>query len=312
MDDRRRAAIVVFIVIAFPCLHADTQTAAVTRNSKRVVVTVNGTDITEADLNFIILSRRIPAELARAQRKQLIEQLIDRRVLLQFLVKRKVKPPKTAVDSQIRRIIELIRRTGDDPDKVLAKLGYTQQKLRTELGFPLMWKSYALSLITRDQLRDHWKKHKIEFDGTQLRASHIVMKIGDPTDKSQVADVTEKLNQIRSDIIGKKITFANAAMQFSQSPTKERGGDLGFFPFRGKMPVSISRVIFALGNSEISKPFQTKYGLHIAIITGRRPGQLSLEDTRPDVFEQLAENLRKRLIRVERAKSRIHWNKETE
>lgn len=310
MDDRRRQAILFLIATAFMCERGNAQPQS--DSSNRKLVTVNGTDITEAGLNFLVLSRRIPAETAKSRRKQLIEQLVNQRLLLQFLSKRRVKLPKTAVDSQVRRIKELIRRTGDDPKKVLARLGYTEEKLRKELGLPLMWKSYAASIITREQLRKYWKEHKTEFDGSEIRASHIVMKLEDPSDKNQVVDVTKKLNQIRSELKNKKLTFEEAAKKFSESPTKDRGGDLGFSPFRGKMPVSISRVVFALDDGEVSEPFQTKYGIHIATVTGRRPGQLSLEDARISVFERLAEEIRLRLVQQEREKAKISWKTASE
>ncbi len=279
------------------------------RHSRRVLVVVNGQPITQGDLNFLMLSRRVVKHKQSGLRKQFLEHLIDNRLLQSFLAQRKAKPNEKQLDSQIKFIYKIIRQSGDDPTKVLASLGYTKQTLRNELALPLAWKSYVNLIVTGKQLRDYWKQHRHEFDGTEVCAAHIAIKA---SSKSEIEAAKVKLRQVRSDIGGGKVTFAQSAKEYSQSPSRIMGGDLGFFSYRGKMPLIFSQTAFPLKVGQVSQPFRTQFGIHILTTTARKPGQLSLEDARIQLLEQLAKELRHDLIQRERTKAKIEWKIEVE
>ena len=94
-------------------------------------------------------------------------------------------------------------------------------------------------------------------DITQVRASHILVK----TRKEAVA--------LRKDIKTGKITFEDAAKQYSLCPSGQNGGDLGYFE-RGKMVQQFSDTAFDQKVGEISNPVGTKFGWHIIKTTGKR------------------------------------------
>ena len=71
------------------------------------------------------------------------------------------------------------------------------------------------------------------------------------------------------------------------------------------MPVEFSRVAFALKVGEVSAPFQTRFGIHILTVTEIVPGDLTLEDARPEIFEHLAEEMRQKLIEKLREEAKI-------
>ncbi|NOX53691.1 MAG: hypothetical protein GXP27_04500 [Planctomycetes bacterium] len=274
------------------------------RDSQHVLVTVDGQPITEGDLSLMMLSRRIPPEQQAQVRQAFLEQLIDRRLLQRFLAKRKVRPSKLLLDAQVQTILDMIRRKGDDPEAVLNRLGYTVETLRQELALPLAWKTYVQLAVTPDRLRQYWRQHRHEFDGTEVRAAHILLKA--KTD-AEAGEAEERLRRIRQDIVDGTISFADAARRYSQAPSRDQGGDLGYFPYRGKMPIELSRVAFALKVGEVSEPFRSAFGVHLLTVTDRRPGQLSLEDAREQVLEQIGEQMRRELLQRLRAKARIEW-----
>ena len=279
-------------------------TAASDAQTSQVLVTVNGQPITEGDLEFQMLSHRVPQELRAKLRRRFLEQLVEKRLLQSFLADRKAKPNERILEDQTNVLLDLIRSKGDDPDKVLARLGYTTETLRTELSLPLAWSSYVRLTVTSDQLRDYWQQHRHEFDGTQVRASHIILKAKSP---DELATAQGKLQQIRADILDGVVSFEDAAKRHSQSPSASTGGDLGYFPFRGKMAIEFSQAAFPLKVGELSQPFRTPFGMHLLKVTDRKPGQLNLEDVREDVLDQMGEEIRHDLIEQERAKARIEW-----
>src|SRR6185436_2702944 len=112
---------------------------------------------------------------------------------------------------------------------------------------------------------------------------------------------------LRKEIVGKKLTFEEAARKHSQAPSKEQGGDVGDFPYAGKMFAQFSRQAFALEVGEISQPFRTPYGMELCLVTERTPGDLSLEDVRDDVVARLSQEMWKQTIADLRKDAKIEW-----
>lgn len=273
----------------------------------RILVAVNGQPISEGDLDVIMLVRGVPEESKADARKTLLELLIDQRLLQAYLAGRKAKPNPRELDAQVEAIRELIRRRGSDPQKLLASFGYTEETLRKELALPLAWKAYVDRNVKSKQLREYWQQHHQEFDGTEVRAAHIVIKVDTKTESPELAAAEAKLKQVHADILAGKVTFADAARQHSDAPSRDSGGDVGFFPYRFRMPAAFSKAAFPLEIGKISVPFRSPFGVHILTVTERRPGQLSLEDARAEVLERLSDDMRRDVIRTERTKASIDW-----
>ncbi len=91
----------------------------------------------------------------------------------------------------------------------------------------------------------------------EVRASHILVK----TRKEAV--------QIKKDIKEGKITFEDAAKEYSLCPSGQNGGDLGFFD-RKKMVQPFADAAFDLKIGQISDPVGTKFGWHLIKTTDKR------------------------------------------
>jgi peptidyl-prolyl cis-trans isomerase C len=240
-------------------------------------------------------------------RKPFLEQLVDRRLMQGFLAERKAAASELELDAELRRIRELIQRSGETPEAVLARLGYTEETLREELELPLAWRSYARLLITPNRLREYFAKHQRRFDGTEVRASQIFLKAQTPEEREAALD---KLTAIRGRIASGELKFADAAKEHSEAPTAAAGGDVGWFPYRGKMPAEFSQVAFNLGVGEMSEPFASEFGVHLVTVTAEKPGELSLEDARRDVYAAFADELWDEIVAKQRAAAQIEWSEE--
>jgi peptidyl-prolyl cis-trans isomerase C len=274
---------------------------------KRVLVLVGGDPITEGDLHFLMISRSVPKQLQAAVRKRFLEQLIDRRLMQTFLADRKAKPDKIQLEEQITRFHQFLRKNGKDPEKTLAQLGFTSEVLRNELALSLAWKTQVNRMVTPKRLREYFQQHRQEFDGTQVRASQILLKFKAPANPKQLQVGKDKLQSLRGQIVAGEISFSDAAQKYSQAPSRKTGGDIGFFRYRGKMPEVITRVAFSLKKGELSKPFVTPFGVHLLKMTDRKPGTLSLEDARRDVLKQLSQELWNETVQQQRDRVKIEW-----
>ena len=117
-----------------------------------VVVRVNGKAITAADVDFLATQQNVPDGERSTEDPNLIEQLIDRQLIRAFLTSRKIQPDAKELQHQIARAEESIRKNGEDPEKLLTKIGYTPERLKSELGLPIAWQVYARQTITTARL----------------------------------------------------------------------------------------------------------------------------------------------------------------
>lgn len=297
----------------------------------RTLVVVNGEAITEADLGQFFDSRQVAADRRAELREKCLDQLIDSRVVRQFLTKRNALPDKKLVEEELERIAGLVRKDAggksspaarqeprppgavgeSHPPAIeqLAAAGFAPELLRSEVTLALAWRVHLGRVITAERVRTYFQEHRPEFDGTQLRASQILLTVDTSRDSAELAAAEAKLRAIRADIVAGKITFADAARKYSQAPSAEQAGDIGWFPYRGKMPEEFSREAFALKPGEVSEPFRSRFGVHLVVVTDRRPGDLALEDARPVVMPRLSEELWKQTVTDLRASAKIEVKK---
>ncbi|SHJ34491.1 peptidyl-prolyl cis-trans isomerase C [Malonomonas rubra DSM 5091] len=64
--------------------------------------------------------------------------------------------------------------------------------------------------------------------------------------------------------------FAELAKEYSLSPDRENGGNLGYFS-KGELPPEFDRALFRLGAGQLSDPVESPYGIHLFLVERRRP-----------------------------------------
>ncbi|MFH1303210.1 MAG: peptidylprolyl isomerase [Planctomycetota bacterium] len=276
----------------------------------KVLVTVNGHTITQADLDFAYLSRGI-ANDHRPAPQQVLESLVNEQLIQDFLTQQKITVPPQQLDESVSKIQKLIQKKGDKPEQVLTKMGFTPEKLRAAIALPLSWNIYAKREITPAKMQEYFDAHREELDGTRVEASHILLKLPENPDPETVQQARQKLASVREQILAGKLSFTEAAAQHSDAPSKNEGGKLVTSAYRGKMPLALTQQIFPLKAGEISAPFQTSFGVHIVTLNKKHPGQFSLEDVRGEIFNILSRSLWDTTIQNLRSKAKIEWKTES-
>ena len=101
---------------------------------------------------------------------------------------------------------------------------------------------------------------------SQPRVRHILVRL----DAAHPEDATRaRLQQLRTRIQGGE-DFAELARAHSMDPgSASRGGDLGWLN-PGDVVPEFEQVVSSLQPGEVSEPFRTQFGLHIAQVTDRR------------------------------------------
>ncbi len=248
-------------------------------------IRIDGEPVSAEAWNFLWLTRGLAEEAAPEVRRQVEEQLIERELIRKFLADRKVEPNADLLDLRMFELEELIRRRDAEPSALYARLGLSAGAVRRELALSVAWETHIERVVTPQQLREFFDAHRAEFDGTRVRVRQIFRKA---TTAADVAAAETLLKQTRDDMAAGRLTFEAAAKARSQSPTRERGGDVGWIVGTGQLPEVVARAALELSPGKPAGPVTSPLGVHLVEVTERQAGQLSLEDARPQLLEQIA------------------------
>jgi parvulin-like peptidyl-prolyl isomerase len=263
-------------------------------DGRRVVATVNGTPIYVNALQREMQRGRFDddegamptADSRQAQKRVLLENLIDRRLLSTAADRHHVVVGIDEVEGAYKRT-----RAGwnsEEIDALLQRKDVTPAELKRDLRDLITIRKYLRDhlfsriAVTDKEISDYIEAHpEVQLQPEEVHALHIVVK------------TEEKAEAVLRDIRSRAVTFEEAAETNSLSPEAKNGGDLGFFT-RGSMPSIFDEVCFSLRAGEVSKVVASDYGYHLFKVVERRA-----EDVKPvtqvrDTVEQMLRHEKER------------------
>lgn len=276
-------------------------------SASEVLVTVNGVPVTAADVGLEFYLKQVPEEATDAQKREYVERLIDRLLVQQFLDRLKIEADPEELDRQVGVVTTLIEKRGGNVEDVLAEIGLTEKQLRETLALPIAWRQFVRQTVTDRQVREYFDQHRRQLDGTRLSGAQIVKTVSADASEADWKSAESLLMEVRRKIASGETSFAEAARRHSDSPSADRGGDLGRFEFHGRIAPEMARIAFSLKPGEVSEVFRSRFGVHLLTVTDEIPGQLSAEDVRPMILESLGDELWNQQVKAERARARIVW-----
>jgi parvulin-like peptidyl-prolyl isomerase len=312
----RSTCLILSLAIGLPALTESSQArqegAAPQAPAAVVAAVVNGESIyvAEVDAGLADLLKLRPLngdELARA-RAGVLRQLINQRLIEQSLAKQRGYLDRTEVDKQVQALESRLKSQHTPLEEAAARRGVGRETLRHEIVWPLVWNKY-LERHLADQLEGYFNEHRRELDGTQLRVSHILLR-PETANQSQ-SQVVQRAEKIREQIESKKLTFAEAAEQYSIGPSRQHGGDLGFLPRYGVMTDDFCQAAFALKKGELSRPVTTSFGTHLLSVTDVKPGSRQWTDVIPQIRTLASKQEFEKLAKEGRAAAKIDFTGKT-
>ena len=126
----------------------------------------------------------------------------------------------------------------------------------------------------------------------RVRASHILLNTGGKDEAAVRKQAEELLAKIKAGA-----DFAELAKKYSEDPgSKEKGGDLDFFP-RGQMVPEFEQAAFSLQPGQVSDLVKTQYGFHIIKVVEKQAGSTqTLDQVRAQIQQTLAAQIADRQI----------------
>jgi parvulin-like peptidyl-prolyl isomerase len=305
------ALVVCILAVAAPA--QEKNAAPEDPNAVPVAVLVNDEPIYVAELeaSFAAMNRRQRVEPAQAARlrAELLESLVHRRLVVQALQRDpKLVEPKEIKEHMEKTRTDILEQHKMSLEEYALRRGVGLDSLQSELYWRLGWERY-LDHHLADALEEHFKKHKKDLDGTEVRASHILLR-RDRFNETD-AQIMARAKKIRDQIESGKIRFEEAAQKYSAGPSGSQGGDLGFFPRKGVMVEEFAKTAFALDKGQLSQPLNTVFGTHLIRVTDLKPGSRQWTEVIPQIKTIASAELFEQLAGDERKKAKINYTGKT-
>ncbi len=295
-------------------LAADPTGPPVEADDSPVVARVNGRELHTAEVQSLFSSivtdeqqTAMGADALAALRAETLSQLIDR-----CLVEAALKPSigevsAKDVDAAVENLKLQLESQHKSLESLLAERRSTLPQLKEKLAWQVLWERAVAKFLTDKVLEDYFVAHRREFDGSETRASHVLFRPIGRRDVAAIEKLVEEAAALRAEIEAGKLTFAEAAERYSAAPSREQGGDVGFFPRHGVMVDAFAQVAFGLEKGQISQPVVTPFGVHLITVTDVKPGTKAWTDVVDQLQSPAAKAMFEKLAARERGNAKIEF-----
>ncbi len=130
----------------------------------------------------------------------------------------------------------------------------------------------AKPYLTDEEAKQEMMKEAYERAQLDVKAHHILIKLGSSPTPEDTLQAYEKASEIRARILNGE-DFETVARATSDDASVQRnGGDLGYFT-AFSMIYAFETMAYTSPIGEISMPFRTNYGYHVLKVDERRPAR---------------------------------------
>ncbi|KNF07731.1 putative peptidyl-prolyl cis-trans isomerase Cbf2 [Gottschalkia purinilytica] len=223
-------------------------------SENKVLAVVNGKEITEQDVQTLLtnLGEQVAMQIQSQPdgKNRLVHELINQELM--YL---------NAIDNSL-----------DKDEYFVSELEKTKKNLLIQYSVNKLIGDVS---ATDEDVVKYYDENKEKFKQPEtIRASHILVK-----DEEEAKNIISKLNE--------GLSFEEVAKEKSECPSKDRGGDLGYFA-RGSMVPEFEEAAFKLEKDEISEPVKTQFGYHIIKLNDRKEAGISpLEEVKQQITQQV-------------------------
>jgi len=274
-----------------------------------IAATINGQAIYESTVERALQS--VPPEDRTKARQEVVDHLVNNTVVDQYLSSLKVTIEPAEVDKKLDVFKQEVKNQQQDFALLLKRMKMTETELKEQMSNLMRWEKFVTQQASDEKLQALFNHMPEAFDGTAIRARHILLP-GGADDKSK-QDAVAKLRQIKATIeksvaadLGKippetdnltrekmkqsllEEAFGEAARGNSTCNSNVEGGKLPWFPRYGSMVESFAKPAYALQPYAISDVVATTFGYHLILVIGRKPG-IPTKFTDPAVKEAVKE-----------------------
>ncbi len=270
-----------------------------------VAATAGDVKITVAEVEELVEPRlkNIPEAAREGQasliKKRALDSLIFQKLLEQKFVENKINVTDEDLDKEIEKILADNNITVEDFKKRVVEMGRDFTEFRDQVRNGMKYQQMMDKLaddklaVTAEDIKAYYDENADRFkQEEEVQASHILVKFDPGASDADKAAAKAKIDAL---LVKAKAgeDFAELAMESSDCPSKENGGDLGFFT-RDRMVKPFADTAFALEKGKISNVVETQFGYHIILVTDKRDAKtIGFDEASEDIKTQLEDGKRR-------------------
>ncbi|MFC1839678.1 peptidylprolyl isomerase [Thermodesulfobacteriota bacterium] len=250
---------------------------------EKQIALVNGTVITE-DEYLRELDRYLDRLKSMGQsldemnmseiKKAVIENIIGMILMYQKSREEGITVEKDKIDSELKNL------KAQYPDEksfqeLLEQHNISEEIIKTQIVQGIAIQKFIKqqfidqTSITDSEVKSFYDNNPDQFKRPEtVKASHILIKLDPEADEDQRKTAKTTIEKIETQIKSGE-DFASLAKQYSQGPSSEKGGDLGYFG-RGDMVKPFEDAAFALKPGDVSDIVETEFGYHLIKATDKQ------------------------------------------
>jgi peptidyl-prolyl cis-trans isomerase SurA len=260
----------------------------------RILATVDGEPITLHELKtFGARSLHGQQMNASMDQGQLLDALISDKIMQKEVSDKGIIVRDEDIDHYIDGIKERNKLNDDQLQQALGAQGLTMEAYRTQIREEIQ-KAQLINReirgkvnVTPEEVQRYYEAHIAEYSTpAKVQVAHILFRLDANASADQVAAVTAKAQSVR-DRIKKDADFAAMAKEYSDDPSGQNGGELGWFK-QGELLDDLEKVATRLKVGEVSEPVRSKVGVHILKVEAREgESHQKLDELADQIKEQL-------------------------
>lgn len=224
--------------------------------SEKILAVVAGHEISEKELNDLV--KNYPPEqqiyMSNPQAKQqVLEQIIAFHLFHKMAVDEKITESK-----EYEEMVE---------------------KVKVELASHMAATSIVEGVSVEDAEEKAFYEENPDLFAAkpQVSAKHILID-----SEEAVKDVSKEIEE--------GLSFEEAAKKYSTCPSKDKGGDLGYFT-KGQMVPEFEKAAFEGEIGKVIGPVHTQFGYHLILVEDKKEGSaLPFEQVQGQIHQQLIQN----------------------
>ncbi|MEM1442933.1 MAG: peptidylprolyl isomerase [Verrucomicrobiota bacterium] len=292
---------------------AETAAPEAAADGSPVLLTVDGTPITEEDVREILMARfgrqlqqMPPEQLAMVQQQMqqmVMTDLVSKALFINAANKEGFEAPEGEVEEKMAEIAKSLP-DGISFEEYAAQAGVDLERIKGQVSDDIKIRQ-LFDKVTADVEKPEEAEVKTFYDENPEQftqkatatASHILVSTQNITDEAEIAAKKKSAEDIKAQLTeAKGENFAELAGAHSDCPSKAQGGSLGEFG-KGQMVAEFEKAAFEQEVGVVGELVETDFGYHIIQVTDRKEEKkLSYDEVKEDLAANLYEQKRGKKI----------------
>ena len=151
--------------------------------------------------------------------------------------------------------------------------------------------------VTGEQIRNYYEINLSRYREQERRdLKRIFVSVDDPEDEELIAEKRAQIEEVRNAIVEGESEFTEMAMEYSDGPEGERGGDFGVRSIND-LPGAFGRPVFELDEGDISPVLEDRRGFYIFKVQSVLPERTrELDEVRDQISQTIRQNRARDLV----------------